>query len=200
MNMSTKEKIIQAADSLFSQGGYDAISTRDVAEISKTNKALIHYYFKNKEGLFESVLNRYFNSLSDTIENALLGEGDLKTRLMNLVESYIDFLKKNKNYVRIIQREINGGKYMNRVNQHMIHNFRIVLKAIREAYPKTRSGELTAEHVLISAYGMIITYFTCSDILEKLLDTNPMSEESFQTREKHIFKMIDIVINEVAKS
>jgi AcrR family transcriptional regulator len=198
--MNTKEKIIKAADLLFSQGGYDAISTRDVAEISNTNRALINYYFKNKEGLFESVLNRYFASLSDAIENALLGEGDLKARLINVVAAYMDFLKKNRNYVRIVQREINGGKYMDRVNQHMIHNFRIVLKAIREAYPKTRSGVLAAEHVLISVYGMIITYFTCSDILEKLLDTNPMSEENIQAREKHMFKMIDVVINEFANS
>jgi AcrR family transcriptional regulator len=51
----TKEKILQAADELFGRLGYDAATTREIAERCQVNKALIHYHFKNKEGLLASV-------------------------------------------------------------------------------------------------------------------------------------------------
>ncbi|MEA3222346.1 MAG: TetR family transcriptional regulator, partial [Thermodesulfobacteriota bacterium] len=143
--MSAREKILQAADTLFGEIGFDATTTREISEISNTNKSLIHYHFKNKEGLFQSVLDHYFENLSDTLQNVLLGREDIEDRLERFINAYLDFLEQNKNYIRIVQREITGGKNMDRVIQHMIQNFQMVIKVIREAYPKTRSGELAAE-------------------------------------------------------
>ena len=195
--MSAREKILQAADTLFGEMGFDATTTREISEISDTNKALIHYHFKSKEGLFQSVLDHYFENLSDTLQNVLLGREDIEDRLERFINVYLDFLEQNKNYIRIVQREITGGKNMDRVIRHIILNLQMVIKVIREAYPKTRSGDLAAERLVISFYGMIITHFTCSGVLEHLLKTDLKSKEDIQARKNHLLAMTDIVVRAI---
>ncbi len=185
---------MKAADRVFGEMGFDAATVRKIADISKTNKALVHYHFGSKEGLFESVLDRYFEELSENLHGALISNGPLSDRMIRMFDRYLDFLEKNRNFVHIVHREINGGKQMERVITHMIPLFQFVLQGIREAYPKTRAGDLSAENLLVSAYGMIITYFTCSGIVQKLIGSDPMSPKNLQTRKKHLYRMFEIII------
>ena len=54
--ITTEEKIIRAADKIFTQKGYAATRTREIAEEAGTNLALLNYYFGSKEKLFRNVL------------------------------------------------------------------------------------------------------------------------------------------------
>jgi AcrR family transcriptional regulator len=192
--MKAREKILRAADRVFGEMGFDAATVRQIAEISKTNKALIHYHFNSKEGLFKSVLDHYFEELSDVLHKTLIADRPLPDRMNRLFEQYIEFLEKNKNFIHIIHREINGGKQMARVIAHMVPLFQLVLRGIREAYPATRSGDLSAEHLLISGYGMIITYFTCGGIVEQLVGSDPILPKNLQVRRKHLYRMLEIIL------
>ena len=192
--MKAREKILRAADRVFGEMGFDAATVRQIAEISKTNKALIHYHFNSKEGLFKSVLDHYFEELSDVLHKTLIADRPLPDRMNRLFEQYIEFLEKNKNFIHIIHREINGGKQMARVIAHIVPLFQLVLRGIREAYPATRSGDLSAEHLLISGYGMIITYFTCGGIVEQLVGSDPMLPKNLQVRRKHLYRMLEIIL------
>ena len=79
--MKARERILKAADRVFGEMGFDAATVRRIAEISKKNKALIHYHFDSKEGLFESVLDHYFEELSDDLHRALMIDAPLTVRL-----------------------------------------------------------------------------------------------------------------------
>lgn len=192
--MKARERILKAADRVFGEMGFDAATVRKIADLSKTNKALIHYHFGSKEGLFGSVLDHYFEELSGRLQRALIGSGPLPERLTRMFDQYLDFLEKNRTFVHIVHREINGGKQMERVIAHMIPLFRLALQGIREAYPKTRAGDLSAEHLLLSGYGMIITYFTCSGIVAKLIQTDPMSPKNLQNRKRHLYRLFEVVL------
>ena len=193
--MKARERILKTADRVFGEVGFDGATVRKIADISKTNKALIHYHFTSKEGLFESVLDKYFEQLSKDLHGTLISDGPLSDRIIRMFARYIDFLEKNRSFVHIIHREISGGKQMKRVIAHMIPLFQFVLQGIRGAYPKTRAGDLSAEHLLVSGYGMIITYFTCSGIVEKLIGSNPMAPKNLQSRKKHLVRMFDIIVH-----
>ncbi len=192
--LKAREKILKAADRVFGDMGFDGATVRKIADISKTNKALIHYHFRSKEGLFESVLDQYFEELSKNIQGALISNTPLSQRLTRVFERYLDFLGKNRNFVHIIHREITGGKQMKRVIAHMVPLFQLVRQGVREAYPKTRTGDLSADHLLVSGYGMIITYFTCSGIVEKLIGGDPMSPKNLQVRKEHLYRLFEIII------
>jgi len=191
---STRDKILEAADRLFGAKGFDGASTREIAERSGVNKALIHYHFRSKEGLFESLLDRYYERLAQTMRQALTRDEGLHQRLKSLLETYLDFLGDNRNFGRIVQREASGGPHMERIREHMVPLFELGTEAVKAAFPATREGALAAEQLLTSFYGMIISYFTYSGVLEHLLQTDPLSAESLEARKQHLRRMLEIVL------
>ncbi len=195
--MKAREKILKAADDLFGSAGFDATTTREIAERSGVNKALIHYHFKSKDALLGTLLDHYFEELSGTLTRALAGKGELRKRMLDMSDAYVDFLEQNRNFQRIVQREASGGKHMDRVRNHMVPLFEMCTKPILQEYRVTRSGELEASQLVISFYGMIISYFTYSGVLELLLGTAPMSKKNIRNRKEHIRRMIDIIFNTI---
>jgi len=191
---STRERILEAADDLFGRMGFDAATTREIAEQSEVNKALIHYHFKNKEGLLASVLDRYYERLAETLLDALRTGDGLRERMQRLVDAYVDFLSQNRNFNRIVQREASGGKHVEKISAHMVPLFELGITLIQRAYPATRSGEMAAGQLLVSFYGMVITYFTYSRLLEQLMGADPLSDKNLAFRKLHLRRMIDVIV------
>lgn len=197
MDPGTREKIFEAADSLFGKLGFDAATTREIAEASGVNKALIHYHFKSKSGLFEAVLDRYYRRLDEVFREALSLEAPMRIRLERLIDAYVDFLSENRNFSRIVQRESSGGKHIDRVRKNLLPMFRFGSQMIQEAYPKTRAGDMAAHQLIVSFYGMIVSYFTYTPVLEHLMDEDPLSKSRVERRKRHLVKMLEIVEREI---
>jgi len=195
--LSAREEILKAADKLFGEVGFDAATTREIAELSGVNKALIHYHFKSKDALLENVLDQYYEKLNATLRKALDKKGSARNKLLSLVDAYVDFLAKNRNFSRIVQRESSGGKHMDRVSKSLVPMFRMGMEFVKAAYPKARSGNLAARQLFVSFYGMIVGYFTYSGPLGHLTNRNPLSKKELGLRKKHLHKMVDIVIREL---
>ena len=192
--MNAREKILKAADDLFGKVGFDAATTREIAEQSGVNKALIHYHFKTKEALFETLLDRYYESLGATLAKALAGDRDIRERMLTLVDTYVDFLNRNRNFSRIVQREASGGPHMELILARMVPLFELGTHELNEAYPQTGEGEMAAAQLLISFYGMIISYFTYKGVLNHLLGSNPLSKAGLETRKQHLRRMVEITL------
>jgi AcrR family transcriptional regulator len=67
----TRARILTAADALLGTLGFDATTTRDIAQRSGVNKALIHYHFGSKDELLTALLDDYYDRLSATLVAAL---------------------------------------------------------------------------------------------------------------------------------
>ncbi len=67
----SKQKVVDAAISLFFQKGFDGTSVRDIADQAGVNVSLISYYFKGKQGLLEHAITNYYEAYLQTIEETL---------------------------------------------------------------------------------------------------------------------------------
>ena len=190
----TRERILEAADRLFGELGFDATATRLIAERCGVNKALIHYHFGNKQRLFDAVLDRYYERLGEALR-PLLAEGmPLRERLMTLIDGYMDFLTEHQRFSRMVQREIAGGRHLERIREHMLPLFQAGSMVLSSTYPHAAAGDLAAPHLLISFYGMIVSYFTYSPIVEGLLLEDPLSAERLNQRKAHLRRMAELAI------
>lgn len=197
--MGAREAILSAADQMFGDVGFDAASTREIAEISGVNKALIHYHFKTKEMLLASVLDDYYARLSEALLPALTApEAPLPDRLRALVTAYVDFLGRHPRFCRIVQREASGGRNAGLIRDRMAPLFQLGREVITAHFPRTAAGDLAAEHLLVSVYGLIITYFTYSDVIEPLIGSDPLSETNLAARRRHVLRLVDILIAAIA--
>lgn len=93
---TTEEKIIAAARKLFTQQGFNAVKTRDIAKESGINLALLNYYFRSKEKLFEMVMQEnmqyFFSSVLNVVNDE---ETSIKQKIERLVNTYLDMLALN---------------------------------------------------------------------------------------------------------
>lgn len=189
-----REKILEAADHLFGTGGFDGTSTREIAARSGVNKALIHYHFEGKEGLFRAVIDRHYGRLAAVLAPALSGDVDLRARLLAVVDAYVDFLAQNQGFSRMLQREISGGRHVEHIAAHMTGPFRVAVAGIAAAFPATRQGPLAAPHLLVSFFGMVGTWFSYAPVVGQLVGVDPLSPEGLADRKQHVRRMLDLVV------
>ncbi len=197
MATESRVNILNAADDLFGRLGFDAASTREIAACCGVNKALIHYHFQTKDDLFNAVLDRYYQQLEQVLREALIAEGPLLKRMGTTLDVYVDFLADNPNFSRIVQREASGGKRLDRIVTRMTGIFEMGVELLREEYPVTRGGDLAAPQVLVSFYGMVVSYFTYSPVLEGLLGSSPLSPQNLERRKRHLHRMLEMLESEL---
>src|SRR5580698_8757544 len=91
--LSTEEKIKEAARKLFTQKGFAATRTRDIAEEAGINLALLNYYFRSKERLFDLVMLENFGQFISGVRALFNDENtSLDQKIEALVNFYIDRL------------------------------------------------------------------------------------------------------------
>lgn len=154
---STEERILEAARKVFTQKGYAATRTRDIAEEAGINLALLNYYYRSKEKLFELVMSekveQLFGMLLPVISDAATG---LQTKLEKTAEVYIDNLIKHPDLPLFVLSEI-------RQNPHWISSKIPVAAIFRESsfvrQVKEKRPDLNPIHFLLNILGMCVFPF-----------------------------------------
>src|SRR5271165_3203609 len=92
---SAEQKIKAAAQKLFTQKGYAAVRTREIAAEAGINLALLNYYFRSKEKLFELVMLENMTTFAEGAADIIHNEStSLDQKIELLVGHYIDILIK----------------------------------------------------------------------------------------------------------
>ena len=104
---NTRESIFIAARDVFVKKGYAGARMQEIADEAGINKALLHYYFKNKETLFEMILFEALKTIQSGILVVLESEMDLFEKIHFFCSRYIGFLQSNTYLVSFILHEIN---------------------------------------------------------------------------------------------
>lgn len=98
VDTSTEEKIKEAARVVFLKKGYAATRTRDIAEEAGINLALLNYYFRSKEKLFDIIMLETVTGFIQTMTIILNDEKSTLEKKVELIASnYIDFVLKEPN-------------------------------------------------------------------------------------------------------
>lgn len=105
---NTEQQILAAAEKEFLANGFAGARTTRIAEEAGVNHAMLHYYFRTKELLFEKVLQSKIELLIDSIIDAFsTGEGKtFKERVVYAARRHYDFLKDNEQLPLFVINEV----------------------------------------------------------------------------------------------
>jgi len=93
---STEEKIKEAARIVFTSKGYAATKVRDIAAQANINLALVNYYFRSKEKLFDLIMAETMKKLFDKIKPVINDETTtLNEKISGIVDNYLELLLEN---------------------------------------------------------------------------------------------------------
>ena len=102
----TRAAILEAAEAIFSECGFASTRLEDVAERVGIRRASIVYHFKDKQELYESVLDSVLGGLLKRLEPVLSAPTPLPDRIENAVSTWVDYLGSRPSMARLLLREV----------------------------------------------------------------------------------------------
>jgi TetR/AcrR family transcriptional regulator len=110
--MSEQEKqtealILAAAKKVFVNKGLDGARTQEIADEAGINKALVHYYFRTKEKLFDAVFQEAFNQFLPRISFMMVSDFPILKKIEIFIDTYMDLLIENPHLPAFIIHEVN---------------------------------------------------------------------------------------------
>ena len=188
------EEILNAADALFGERGYDAVSMRDIAERAGVKKAGVFYYFDGKESLLEQVLERYYAAHHAALSEAFIAEGPLRERVHGAIDAYLDFIDTHRSYPRLVQGLVVGRPELHRhIQKNLEPLFRWTQAALAEVAPE--SGPLAARQFFLTLSGAVINTFTYAPVLQPMWGSDPLSDEAISERRAHMRWLVDVLMD-----
>lgn len=103
----TESRILRAAEKEFFEKGYAGARTASIAEAAGVTHAMLHYYFRTKDKLFERIVSEKINMLADILLSAV-GDANLplEERIRQGIERHFDFISANRDLPRFIVNEV----------------------------------------------------------------------------------------------
>jgi AcrR family transcriptional regulator len=172
---STEEKIKAAAKKLFTQNGFEATRTRDIAEEAGINLALLNYYFRSKQKLYDIIMIENFRQFIQGISMNVFDEkAGIEEKIEKIAIAYIDFLTLNPNLPLFILNEIRGNpsKIAAQINEEVSPMRSHLLKQLQEAGKAGKIPPVDPFHFIANLVGLTVFPFVSKPILQRVTNVN----------------------------
>jgi len=104
---NTEEKILNAAQTVFIHKGMDGARMQEIANEAGINKALLHYYFRTKQKLFDAIFKKVFSQILPNLMEMVHSELPFEEKLGIFLEKYMTLLQKNPFLPTFVLKEMN---------------------------------------------------------------------------------------------
>ena len=162
----TREAILDAAMREFAMEGVAGARTEAIARAAKVNKALLYYYFEDKEALFGAIMDRVFGELTSAIDAAINTDLPPKEKFLAYVRAHFDFVASSPLRPRLFHREMmrsgrDGSPHLKRiVERHLRPTFAKIAALIAEGIRTGDFRPVNPAHFVPSVVGVIVFYFS----------------------------------------
>jgi len=167
-DLSAEEKIKAAARQLFTKKGYSATRTRDIAEAAGINLALLNYYFRSKEKLFDLIMLENFGQFIHGVRNLFNDKNSsLDQKIENLVDFYISQLIVNPDLPLFVLNEIRSDpkKLQARGFFRDILRKSYFMQQLVEELARQKRTDINPIHIMVNIFSMTIFPFAAAPII-----------------------------------
>jgi len=171
---SAEQKIKEAARKLFTQKGFDAVKTRDIAEEAGLNLALLNYYFRSKQKLFDLIMIENMQQFIQTIV-LRISESDtgVAEKVEKVVIAYIDMLTE-KPYLPIFvmnQMHSTPAKLLEKMGPVLTIVSGNFIKQLEEAMDRGEIKKIHPFHFIANLVGLTVFPFIGRPLIQRVSGT-----------------------------
>ena len=202
--MNSEERIKAAARKVFHQKGYAGTRTRDIAEEAGINHAMVNYYFRSKEKLFQIVMietmTLFFKGVSTILNNE---NTSLEEKIEQVVANYIDLLLEEPELPTFMFNEVRTNPEPFVANTPILQALEhsVLARQYAEAVARGEVSEPNLIQMVLNVISLVIFPFIAQPILIAL---NKMDNEQYKTlmleRKKLIPQWVKAMLFVEAKS
>ena len=163
---NTEEKILDAAKAVFVKKGMDGARMQEIADEAGINKALLHYYFRSKEKLFDAIFTKIVGFAFPEIGQILQSDIDFKYKVEQVVDIYLDLLLKHPYLPGFILKEINRDPsvFFKLVLKHGFTP-KPIFKVISESMDRGEIIRMKPEHLAVNVISMCVFPFAAKPVI-----------------------------------
>lgn len=172
-DISTEERIKAAARKVFHQKGFAGTRTRDIAEEAGINHAMLNYYFRSKEKLFEMVMMETMAQFFKGVNLMLNDEStSLDEKIDLIVSNYVDLLLKEPELPTFILNEVRPNPQafveQNPIKEALTHS--VLTRQYAEAVARGEITEPNLMQAILNVIGLVIFPFIAKPILTSIVN------------------------------
>ncbi len=188
---ATRTKILNSASEEFAKFGYISAKTEAIAASTNVTKAMIYYYFGNKENLYIETIKHIFLEPLKNIEILDLDNKppiEALELILNQMHAMIS-CKPTMSYIMMYEALQNGGKYYKQVG--LFNFYHLISNIIQRGIDLGIFKDLDPKHTAVNIVGTCIYYFCSAENIKHLWDDNDLLAPDMLDRHKQsAFKLI----------
>lgn len=189
----TEQKIFDAAHEVFVQRGLDGAKMQDIADRAGINKALLHYYFRSKEKLFETIARAILNRNVPVIRGIIESDLVLETKIERLIAQYIAVVSRNSYLPIFLISEMNKhpDRFFGSIFPQELPRPEVFVRQVNEAVAEGRIRAVDPRHLIVNVMSMCLMPFVAKPMLRVLLGMTSEEWDKFiQQRTREVTEFV----------
>jgi TetR/AcrR family transcriptional regulator len=160
------------------------------------NKALLYYYFRDKETLYGAAIERIFAGLKDRLVPVLDSALPPREKLLAYAAAHFDYVAQSAVIPRMVGREVMragraGSPHLKRIAEKFLRPVHGRLrKLLTEGIASGDFRELDVDQFIVSMVGLIVFYFMASAMVRLLSGAEPLAPERIAARKQAVLQVI----------
>ena len=193
---STEEVIFEAAQTVFVQKGFDGARMQEIAEVAGINKALLHYYYRTKEKLFNAIFERVILHFIPKILDFIESDKSVLEKVEFFVHTYIDVLLRNPFIPHFVINEINRNPahITELLGRHIIKTeaFRKFAVLLKDEAQKGTIRFIEPEQLVVNMLALCVFPFVARPIIQGVFFDNDKKkvQDFLESRKKEVADFI----------
>ncbi len=189
----TRAAILEAAELLFAERGFEATRLEDVAEAVGIRRASIVYYFRDKRELYNAVLAGVFGDFSERAEQAVLGSGSLAQRIEAAVTVWVQYVGERPALVRLLLREVADATPQRR--SELLPHLRPFFELAERVRKELRASDLDVSaavdpvHFASAIAGATVFFVAAMPALLPDLKLDPLSPRQLERHRQNVLRI-----------
>jgi TetR/AcrR family transcriptional regulator len=189
--LSTEEKIKQAARQVFMLKGYAGATTREIAEVAGINIALTNYYFRSKDKLFDLVYGEAFQDLFRIITSVLNSDLPLRDKMSRLIDEDVDFLLKNPDLPKFVMTQgyFNNESFLEKLTakREVFLNSKFVAQVV-QAQAQGQVRQINPIEIMLTVVSNVQFFFMAKPIVSHITQMDDVQYRQFVLQHKQMVK------------
>src|SRR5271165_5291256 len=193
---ASRDAILKAALAEFAQEGLAGARVDAIAASAGVNKALLYYYFHDKESLYGAVLDRFFIHLTERVMGELDGSSPLGERLLRYTCAHFDCVAESPHYAKLFQGELmsagrGGSAHLTRIAELYIRPIAMrVSELLRQGIASGEFRQVDPFQFAPSIAAINVHYFVIAPVARVLFDRDPYAPAAIRQRRAAVLDFV----------
>jgi TetR/AcrR family transcriptional regulator len=187
----TQKLIKEKAKTLFFQKGFLDATTQEIADEAGVNRALIHYYFRSREQMLDTLLNETLQEKKDRVRNILSSDLTFREKIAHYISAVVDYgltYPYLENFI-ISETARHPDKIKDFCSKDRVKSSDLIREGLDAEIRKKKIAPISAEHFMVNLAAMCNYPLLAKSVIQTIHGMTDAAYRKFLIERKQVIYM-----------